>query len=157
MMLMTLLLLALPAEPAPLSPMPAVVARDLDTAHQLGAMLRCPVCQGMPISESPAQMAQDMMTRVRDMLREGKSRQQILDYFVARYGEWVLLEPKAEGLNLTLWILPLAALAFGFSVVLRRLRAAPAAAGAATGDAAAATNAPTDEEYLAALRDEVRQ
>ena len=72
-----------------------LVATDLDEAHAIGKMLRCPVCQGMPIAESPSQMAQDMMGRVRDMLREGRSRDEILEYFVERYGEWVLLAPKA--------------------------------------------------------------
>ena len=66
-------------------------------AYQIGLLLRCPVCQGMPIADSPADMAQAMMKKIRTMTKEGRERQEILDYFVSRYGEWVLLKPKQEG------------------------------------------------------------
>jgi cytochrome c-type biogenesis protein CcmH len=128
-----------------------VVETDLDEAHAIGKLLRCPVCQGMPIAESPSQMAQDMMARVREMQRAGKSRAAILDYFVERYGEWVLLEPRAHGMNLGLWILPAGALIMGALLVVRYARrrgtaAAPSAAAMTTVD-------PT----LRAIRDEVNE
>ena len=75
-------------------------------AYQIGLLLRCPVCQGMPIADSPADMAQAMMKKIRTMTNEGRERQEILDYFVSRYGEWVLLKPKQEGLNWIIWIVP---------------------------------------------------
>jgi cytochrome c-type biogenesis protein CcmH len=108
-------------------------------AHSIGMVLRCPVCQGMPIAESPSDMAQAMMGRTRELLAEGKTRQEVLDYFTARYGDWVLLEPRTSGVNLLLWILPAVALLVGF-VVLRGYskRVAPtqrAAASAQAGDA----------------------
>lgn len=126
------------------------VETNLDEAQLIGAQLRCPVCQGMPISESPSQMAQDMMTRVREMLAAGKSRDQIFDYFVERYGEWVLLKPKAEGLNLFLWILPAIGLLLGLALLLRLLMRAPQNI---EGSAVLAS----DDEYLAELRREVEQ
>ena len=93
-----------------------------DRAFEIGKELRCPVCQGMPIAESPSPMAQDMMKRVRVMLDEGKSRQEIQDYFVQRYGEWVILNPKAEGLSLLVWVLPMVFAIFGLWLVLRLVK-----------------------------------
>jgi len=84
-----------------------------DLAMQIGQKLRCPVCQGQPIAESPSQMAQDMMAKVRDMCAEGKNEEEITQFFVQRYGEWVRLAPTAEGMNLSLWILPVIALMVG--------------------------------------------
>jgi cytochrome c-type biogenesis protein CcmH len=144
-------IMAQPAAPPAAPTYGAVVSTDMDEAHAIGKLLRCPVCQGQPIAESPSQMAQDMMARVREMLKDGKSHQEILDYFVERYGEWVLLEPRAHGMNLGLWILPAAALLIGAALVLRyaRRRAAPAAPPPAAG----ATADPT----LKAIRDEVNE
>jgi len=75
--------------------------------------LRCPVCRGIPISESPSDLAKEMMQVIRQKLSEGSSEQEILDYFVDRYGEWILLEPKAKGINWILWLLPVVLLAGG--------------------------------------------
>lgn len=75
-------------------------------AQTLGHHLRCPVCQGMPISESPATMAVDMMQQVRRMLADGMTQAQIDAYFVERYGQWVLLDPPKRGFTLWAWLLP---------------------------------------------------
>ncbi len=119
-------------------------------AHAIGQRLRCPVCQGMPISESPSEMAQAMMGKVREMQAEGKSREQIIDYFTQRYGDWVLLDPRKEGVLIFLWALPPVALLVGL-IVLRRYtkRQAPAKA---TRVAAVAA-----DPYLDAVRREVEQ
>lgn len=93
-------------------------------ADRLGSQLRCPVCRGVPISESPSTLAIEMMTLVRTQVQEGKSDEEILKYFETRYGEWVLLEPKPEGMNLMVWILPILVFlgggAFIFVVAKRR-------------------------------------
>ncbi|MBI4374728.1 MAG: cytochrome c-type biogenesis protein CcmH [Deltaproteobacteria bacterium] len=78
-----------------------------ERAEQIGKQLRCPVCRGVPIAESPSTLAIEMMTVVRAQVQEGKSDEEILKYFEERYGEWVLLEPKPEGMNLAIWFLPL--------------------------------------------------
>jgi cytochrome c-type biogenesis protein CcmH len=130
-----------------------VLGRTDDRADRIGRKLRCPVCQGMPIAESPSEMAQDMMGRVREMLAEGQSEQEIIDYFVLRYGEWVRLEPTTEGMNLALWVLPPALLAAAIVTLFllsRRRRAAPAPAPASP------SPAKTDA-YLDAVRDEVSE
>ena len=93
-------------------------------AYQIGLLLRCPVCQGMPIADSPADMAQAMMKKIRTMTNEGRERQEILDYFVSRYGEWVLLEPKQEGLNWIIWIVPPLVLLLGILWAMNRARRA---------------------------------
>ena len=74
--------------------------------QRLGDQLRCPVCRGVPISESPATLANEMMDTLKEQAAQGKSDEEILNFFEERYGEWVLLEPKAQGMNLAVWILP---------------------------------------------------
>ena len=126
-----------------------------DASMRIGQNLRCPVCQGMPIGESTSQMAQDMMTRVREMVAEGKSEAEILDFFVARYGQWVLLAPKPEGMNLTLWFLPPIGLIIGVAIAVgfaKRRRQRPSSPPRDRG----ATQA-NDEYYLAAIRREVEE
>ena len=91
-------------------------------AYQIGLLLRCPVCQGMPIADSPADMAQAMMKKIRTMTDEGRDRQGILDYFVSRYGEWVLLKPKQEGLNWVIWLVPPIVLLLGLLWAMNRAR-----------------------------------
>ena len=102
------------------APKGQVVAVGNDGAHAIGLLLRCPVCQGMPISDSPADMAQSMMAKVRTMHSEGKSQDEILKYFTDRYGDWVLLKPKATGFNWIVWILPPVVLLLGIGGALWR-------------------------------------
>ncbi|MBI2082147.1 MAG: cytochrome c-type biogenesis protein CcmH [Deltaproteobacteria bacterium] len=85
--------------PSPLTPE--------ERAEQIGKQLRCPVCRGVPIAESPSALAIEMMTIVREQVQAGKSDEEILKYFEERYGEWVLLKPKPVGMNLMVWILPI--------------------------------------------------
>jgi cytochrome c-type biogenesis protein CcmH len=91
-------------------------------AYEIGALLRCPVCQGMPIAESPSPMAQDMMRKVREDVALGKSREDILGYFTQRYGEWVLLKPTTQGMNMLVWALPAVFFVCGVWCVWRYVR-----------------------------------
>ncbi|HET6346968.1 MAG TPA: cytochrome c-type biogenesis protein, partial [Myxococcota bacterium] len=131
-----------------------------DPAFLIGRELRCPVCQGMAIAESPATMAQDMMKRVREMLDEGKSSDEIKAYFVERYGEWVLLNPPTHGVSLWVWTLPPAFVLLGLGVVARQLRrlrqTAPTQSSAASADSVAAV-VSADDPYLRAIREEVQR
>src|SRR5215475_14915086 len=68
---------------------PALEAR----VQKLGKELRCAVCQGLSIADSPASMARAQLDKVRELVAQEKSDQEIYDYFIARYGEWVLLKP----------------------------------------------------------------
>ncbi len=89
---------------------------------RLGRMLRCPVCRGVPIAESPSAVAVEMMSLLKEQVKEGKKDAEILHYFEERYGEWVLLEPKPEGMNWGVWLLPGFFLVGGGVLILRRVR-----------------------------------
>jgi cytochrome c-type biogenesis protein CcmH len=110
-----------------------VSGAELDAAaRSLGEQMRCPVCQGMAIADSPSASASSMMAQVRDLLARGYTDQQVLDYFVRSYGEFVLLEPTARGFNLVVWLLPLAGVVAGLALIALRLRAGRAARVAVT-------------------------
>jgi len=93
-------------------------------ARALSGGLRCPVCQNESIDESNAQLAAELRLVVRDRLTAGDSDEEVVQYLVARYGEFVLLRPTAEGANLILWLaapgLLLLALGIGWQTVRRR-------------------------------------
>jgi len=88
----------------------------------IAAMLRCPVCQGESIQESPSELAQQMRSVVRDKLRAGESPEQIKSYFVSRYGEWILLEPKMTGFNVIIYVLPVVLIVGGIVFVVFLVR-----------------------------------
>ncbi len=107
----------------------------------IAKQLKCPVCQNIPVAYSQSQLADEMRRVIRDKLAQGESEEAIIQYFVDRYGEDVLLEPRREGFSLLLWLAASGALAFGGAVVGIVLwnwsRARPAAAaGAAAAEAA---------------------
>ena len=91
-------------------------------AREIGKVLRCPVCQGENIDESHAEIARDMRILVRDRITAGDTNQQILDYMVSRYGDYVLLKPRFMGSTLILWFGPLIVLVIGGFVVASRLQ-----------------------------------
>ena len=99
---------------------PLRLAPELETrARNLGLELKCPVCQGSAIAESPSEFARSMMVELRSQVQAGQSDAQITQYFVSRYGEDVRLKPN----NPFIWILPgLVVLLGGFGLVsyLRR-------------------------------------
>jgi cytochrome c-type biogenesis protein CcmH len=103
-------------------------------ARELSKGLRCVVCQNESIDESHADLARELRLVVRERLVAGDSDQQVLDYLVARYGEFVLLKPRTDGWNIILWLsgpaLFLLALGVGVAYVRgRSTAAAPTEAG----------------------------
>lgn len=68
--------------------------------------LRCAVCQNQPISESNADLARDMRQIVREQIQAGKSREEIVNYFVERYGDYVLMNPPKRGPGTVVWLAP---------------------------------------------------
>jgi len=99
-------------------------ALDVRT-EEVGALLRCPVCQGLSVADSPATMATNMKARVRELLAKGYDEEQILAYFERSYGEFVRLEPPRRGINWLVWLAPPMALLGGLVLVRRTLRRAP--------------------------------
>lgn len=77
-----------------------------DSYHHLTQSLRCPQCQNNSIADSNAIVAQDMRKKVFTMLQEGKTDQQIVDYMVARYGNFVTYDPPMELSTIILWLIP---------------------------------------------------
>ena len=73
---------------------------------EIARELRCAVCQNQPISESDADLARDMREIIREQLMAGKSRADVLQYFVDRYGNYVLMNPPVAGPGRLLWLLP---------------------------------------------------
>ena len=100
---------------------PATAALDAEAAR-IAAMLRCPVCRGQSVLESNSNIAQEMQAVVREKLDEGLTEQEILDYFVGSYGDWIILRPRAIGLNLLVYVLPVVALALGGVWLVTRMR-----------------------------------
>lgn len=90
--------------------------------HDVGLLLRCPVCQGSSVSDSPSSTAINMKNEVRDLMAAGYDEAQVLDYFEAAYGQFVLMKPKAEGFNLLVWIGPGILLLAGFGMVVATVR-----------------------------------
>jgi Uncharacterized protein involved in biosynthesis of c-type cytochromes len=122
-------------------------------AMEISAELRCPVCQGLAIGDSPSLMASNMKEQVRELLARGYTEPQILSYFEKSYGQFVLLKPKFQGVNALVWLLPILVLAIGVVLVVskaKKLEAAPVQA--------AETKPETDDDpYLKQVRDLVEK
>ena len=88
--------------------------------HQLTQSLRCPQCQNNNIADSNATIAVDMRGKVFELLQEGKSKNDVVDYMVARYGNFVTYDPPIIASTLVLWIAPLLLVLLGVVFLLRR-------------------------------------
>ena len=97
---------------------PIAGAELASRTHEVGSLLRCPVCQGMSISDSPSEMAINMRGQVRELLARGYTEEQILKYFELSYGQFVLLKPKTP----VIWMLPVIALLIGAVIVFVKLK-----------------------------------
>jgi cytochrome c-type biogenesis protein CcmH/NrfF len=96
----------------------AATTSDLEAqVREIAAQLRCPVCQGLSVGDSPSELANEMRTLIREQLQQGKTSAEVLDYFAQRYGEWILLAPPKRGFNLVIWVLPFVLLPIGAAVV----------------------------------------
>src|ERR1700742_664543 len=118
-------LLAAPAfavQPYEILPDRALEARARDLSREL----RCMVCQNQSIDDSDAPLARDLRLLVRERLRAGDSNTQVLDFLVARYGEFVLLKPRVAWHTALLWGAPFGVLVIGALVIFFSLRRRPA-------------------------------
>lgn len=98
-------------------------APDLeDQTRAIASELRCVVCQNLSVADSPSDTAQEMRAIIRDQVAAGKTPQQVKDYFVSKYGEWVLLAPTTKGFSLFAWVLPFIVLIAGLAVGVLFLR-----------------------------------
>jgi cytochrome c-type biogenesis protein CcmH len=105
------------------SPLYAAASADLDDrTRAIATELRCVVCQNLSVADSPSEMAQQMRAIVREQVQAGKSADEIKEFFVSKYGEWVLLKPKTTGFSALLWILPYVVLGIGVLAALWFIR-----------------------------------
>ncbi|MDE3052401.1 MAG: cytochrome c-type biogenesis protein CcmH [Gemmatimonadota bacterium] len=95
---------------------PADSALDAQTAA-VASQLRCPVCQGESIQDSPSELAMQMRDVVKEQLRAGKTPAEVKAYFVSKYGEWILLEPTTHGFNKVLYAAPYVLLLGGLGLI----------------------------------------
>ncbi len=118
-------------------------------AREISKGLRCPVCQNESIDESNASVSHDLRVLVRERLVAGDSNEEVVDYIVARYGEFVLLRPETGGANILLWaagpLMLLIAGGVGITYLRRRSRAP---------GTAEATLSEAEEDRVRALLDE---
>lgn len=127
-----------------------------DEVNRIAKQLYCPVCENTPLDVCPTEACRQWRELIRQMLAEGKSEEEIKQYFVLNYGARVLAEPPRAGFNWLVYLLPpLLILAGGF-ILFRTLRnwTRPGAAAPAAGESAAPTH---KDEYAARLEEELRK
>lgn len=126
-----------------------------DEVRQIAEQLRCPVCQGETVADSQAPISVQMRGIIREKLQQGETRDQIIQYFVQRYGVGILADPPARGFTLGVWVVPIVVLVVGLGLVVAVLRGwlrppgrAAAVTAAPDGDARPATLPAADDERL---------
>jgi cytochrome c-type biogenesis protein CcmH len=97
---------------------PALDRRVANLAHEM----RCLVCQNQTIAESNAPLAVDLRNQIREQLTAGKSEREVVDFMVARYGDFVLYRPPLKATTVLLWVGPFVFLLGGFYLLARVLR-----------------------------------
>jgi cytochrome c-type biogenesis protein CcmH len=97
-------------------------ARPEDRVQQLGEAIKCPVCQGEAIIDSPSPTSAAMMEIVEEKVAAGETDQQIYAYFKSRYGDGIVLDPPLGGKTLFVWLAPLLAVAGGLWLIATRRR-----------------------------------
>lgn len=118
--LVTALALAWSARPQPLT--------DAERVDRIAAELRCPVCQGLSVQDSPSETARAMKALVAQRVAEGRSDDEIRSEFRRSYGDWILLSPPLLSPSGLVWLAPLVAIAAGLLIALGRARAPALAA-----------------------------
>lgn len=116
--LFAMLPLAHAGEAVPTAEDPVLEKRVMAVSHNL----RCLVCQNQTIADSNAELAVDLRNQVREKLRQGESEQEILNYMVSRYGDFVLFKPMVKSTTWLLWFGPLLLVVLGAGVLIFMLR-----------------------------------
>ncbi|MEG9489431.1 cytochrome c-type biogenesis protein [Mannheimia indoligenes] len=108
--------------------------------------LRCPQCQNNNIADSNATISTDMRAKTLELLKEGKSKDEVVEYMIERYGNFVTYNPPMTPATLILWVLPLILIALGLGFVLRRKKAKPQAINSSQNFAKPIQNLNQDEQ-----------
>jgi cytochrome c-type biogenesis protein CcmH len=110
--------------------------------------LRCPTCVSESVADSHAEVSVQMRQIVRELLQEGRSREEVYAYFVERYGDWILMNPPRRGVHLIVWILPVVGGLLGATALVYYLR---------RWTERGETPIDADPEYLARVRKELEK
>jgi cytochrome c-type biogenesis protein CcmH len=129
-----------------------------DEVNAIAKKLYCPVCESTPLDVCPTEACRDWREQIRQMLADGSTEKEILQYFVDQYGDRVLAEPPRTGLNWLIYILPPAIILIGALILFRALRSwtrpvtASAGPGGERGEASDAK-----DEYVTRLEEELKK
>jgi cytochrome c-type biogenesis protein CcmH len=121
---------------------------DAQRVARIGAELRCPVCQGLSVQDSPAETAREMRDLVAQRVAEGRTDDEIRAEFRRSYGDWVFLTPPLGGPSALVWLVPVLLVLGGGAVAIGRVRRPPAADAAGN----AVTASPVDPALVHELR-----
>ncbi len=94
----------------------------MDEINAIARKLSCPTCAGIDLADCPTETCAQWRAKIGEMLAQGQSEQEILDYFAARYGDHVLQVPPTRGFFLWVWLLPIIAIAGGLAVLVYLMR-----------------------------------
>jgi len=95
------------------------------TFHELTKILRCPKCQNNNIADSNAELAQDLRNKTYELVKQGQTKDQVIDYMVARFGNFVRYDPPVTPATIFLWLGPLLFIILGLFVLLRQIKKQP--------------------------------
>jgi cytochrome c-type biogenesis protein CcmH len=126
-----------------------------DQTKELSYLLMCPVCQGQSVGESNSNLAHDMRDIIRKQLEAGRSKEEVLAYFVSSYGESILSSPPPKGINWLLWLLPgVGIILGGIGITLYLLKAQKEDKN--EGSQKINTQAKMDNEYMKRIEEELK-
>ncbi|MFN8412833.1 MAG: cytochrome c-type biogenesis protein CcmH [Anaerolineales bacterium] len=129
-----------------------------DEVNAIAKQLYCPVCESTPLDVCPTEACHDWREQIRSMLAEGKSEDEILQYFTDQFGDKVRATPPARGLNWLVYVLPPIIILAGAIILFRALKAwtTPKVASAGTSGESSETSTATDD-YVARLEEELKK
>lgn len=117
-----LIALLLALTPAPLGAQHPARHVEQQAVYEIATQLRCVVCQNLSVADSPSEMANQMRGVIRERLATGETPDQVIRYFVDKYGEWILLSPPRRGFTLLVWVLPAVAVVIGVGIAVLLIR-----------------------------------
>jgi cytochrome c-type biogenesis protein CcmH len=125
--------------------------------HDVASQLKCLVCQGESVADSPATLSLQMRGVIRQQLQSGKSEQEVIHYFVSRYGDRILLSPPWQGLTLLAWLVPIALMIGGVLLLFVVLRNWQSYSDKESDDADKAESVNIDEKELVFYQRQIEQ
>ena len=125
--------------------------------HDVASQLKCLVCQGESVADSPAILSQQMRGVIRQQLQSGKSEQEVIQYFVSRYGDRILLSPTWQGFTLLAWLVPIALMLGGVLLLFVILRSWQSHSDKEPDDTDRAESLNIDEKELAYYQRQIEE